>query len=338
MTVIAVFSKYISYNAGGAEVSTKILLEKESKRGKKIILICPATKNFLGRELQSLSFNPNWTQIHLPMKYSLSRFPYIEYLLNRKYLINFFISLKVDELWTYGLFAPAAMLGFNSRIRFFIRSESDLGISKNYNYGFKFWLRIIYSLAQYPALIIYRLDLIKSVKKAEVIANSKYMSHLALDHLDIKKAKVLYPLVNFNQIAKRKLILNNKKFWIVFVGDTKMKGLNLVIDLASLMPDLSFRIFSRFVNREIKLNNVTWSPWQSDFYRIYEDARLVIVPSQCEEGYGRVAREAFLIKLPLLVSNIGGLPEAVNYKKKYLVNNYRSLSAWYEAIHARLIN
>ena len=41
-----------------------------------------------------------------------------------------------------------------------------------------------------------------------------------------------------------------------------------------------------------KIENVIISDWVDDPIHIYNEARLVIVPSQWEEAFGRVAREA----------------------------------------------
>ena len=59
---------------------------------------------------------------------------------------------------------------------------------------------------------------------------------------------------------------------------------------------------------------------------------LVIVPSQWKEAYGRVANEAFELGIPTLVSNTGGLPEAVNRQIKNIVINFKSAKSWVKAI------
>ena len=67
---------------------------------------------------------------------------------------------------------------------------------------------------------------------------------------------------------------------------------------------------------------------------IYKYAKLVIVPSIWEEAYGRVSREAYILGLPILVSNIGGLPESVDYKEEFIVNDYKNIKNWVERIES----
>lgn len=59
------------------------------------------------------------------------------------------------------------------------------------------------------------------------------------------------------------------------------------------------------------MSNVTWLRRTSDMRRVYGKARLILVPSQWEEAFGRVVAEAQVSGIPALASCIGGLPEAV---------------------------
>lgn len=45
--------------------------------------------------------------------------------------------------------------------------------------------------------------------------------------------------------------------------------------------------------------------------RIYGKCKILLVPSLCEEAYGRVTSEAQISGIPVAASNRGGLPEAV---------------------------
>ena len=77
-------------------------------------------------------------------------------------------------------------------------------------------------------------------------------------------------------------------------------------------------------------------PWQKDISDVFKYADLVIVPSIWYEFYGRVAREAYLMEIPLLVSNIGGLPEAVNNKKEHLVDDFNNIDEWVNRINSKI--
>ncbi|MFH1819652.1 MAG: glycosyltransferase family 4 protein [Pseudomonadota bacterium] len=335
MSVIAAFSKYLAYEVGGAEVSTRELLATEARRGNEVILVSIPSARFLGAPMREVPLEEGWLRVDLQAVTQLARFPFTEYLLNRARVRGWFSRLVVDELWTYGLWAPAAMLGFSGRVRYFIRSESDLGIASNYQRGFRRGFRAAYGFSEWPARSVYLSDLRRTVKNAVVVANSMHMANRARECLGVD-AEVWYPSVDVALIRAKLDARQSNPRWVVFVGDSPIKGLGLVLGLAQRLPELEFRIFSRFVREEHVEGNVLWSPWQSDPWRIYEDASLVIVPSQCEEGYGRVSREAYLLGLPLLVSKIGGLPESVDGAAECLIAEYSNADAWHDAIRRKM--
>lgn len=59
------------------------------------------------------------------------------------------------------------------------------------------------------------------------------------------------------------------------------------------------------------LPNIEWSNRVSDMGKIYFLARVLLVPSQWEEAWVRVATEAQFSGIPVLASDIGALPESV---------------------------
>ena len=113
---------------------------------------------------------------------------------------------------------------------------------------------------------------------------------------------------------------------VVFIGDSPIKGIEIAKEIARLMPLTNFYFFSRFINSTRKINNITWMAWEKNEVDIYKFAKVVIVPSICEEGYGRVSREAFLLNIPVLVSNRGGLPETVDGNQSYIIEDYLNIS------------
>ena len=332
MKHIAAFSKYLAFNAGGAELSTRMLLEKEEKQGNRITILSSSGGKFLGNDLIAAPLPKEWNLKYLKGGRHLSRFSYLEYMINRNWLSKQFKNLEADELWTYGIWAPAAINSFPGKTVYFIRSETDLGSNENHLTGLKYYAKQFYSLIQTPAFKIYRNDLKQAVKKASVIVNSNYMAERALGELNVT-AEVSYPIINIEELSSKLKNQQQEKKWIVFIGDSPAKGTHLVIEMAKKLPKTKFRIFSRFVEKQKIEDNICWMPWQTDSWKVYEGAKLVIVPSQWEEAYGRVAREAFLLNLPVLVSQVGGLPEAVEYKEKNLVFDFKNVEAWIYAIH-----
>ena len=335
MAHIAAFSKLLTYQAGGAELSTRELLLQESERGNRIQLIAAAGASFRGKKLSPITFPPGWGRTDLSGGKIFSRFSYVEYMLNRTWLKQWFASLEADELWTYGTWGPAAAIGFSGKVRFFVRSETDLGIVGNYFSGGKRLMKALYTASEVPAIWLYRRDLKAALEKAEVVANSNYIASRALALYGIK-AEVCYPHIDIGPLREKILALPNDPKWVVFVGDAPYKGIGIVQNLARRMPDVRFKIFSRFVDHEHRENNILWCPWTKETWRLYDGARMVVVPSQWEEAYGRVAREAYLLDIPVLASNIGGLPEAVEGRADALVDDYQNVAAWEQALRKSL--
>jgi glycosyltransferase involved in cell wall biosynthesis len=60
-------------------------------------------------------------------------------------------------------------------------------------------------------------------------------------------------------------------------------------------------------------------------------SRIVIIPSQWEEPFGRIALEAMLSQVPVIASKTGGLPESVG-DGGILIDDYGNVDRWVEAI------
>ena len=335
MSHIAAFSKYLAYQTGGAEISTFNLLQKEADKGVKITLLSTRNASFLGEKAKAKPIPEKWNLTLLPFGKQFNKFSFIEYAVNRSWLVNWFSKFQANELWTYGMWAPAAAMGFQGQVKYFIRSETDLGIAGNYFQGFKRWAKHAYILSEYPAATQFRKDLANILPSATVVANSRYIASLAKERFGVD-SQIILPPIDIAPLRRHLDARISEEKWIIFVGDSFVKGLGLVQEVARLLPNHKFKIFSRFVSSPNWENNIYWCPWQSEIGRIYEDARLVIVPSQWQEAYGRVAREAFLLNIPVLVSQTGGLAEAVDFEENCLVQDFRSVSAWKGAICAAL--
>ena len=66
---------------------------------------------------------------------------------------------------------------------------------------------------------------------------------------------------------------------------------------------------------------------------VYARARLLLVPSQWEEAWGRVVSEAQASGIPAIASDIGGLPESVG-PGGILVSPDAPLERWLAALSA----
>ena len=340
---IVAFSKYIGFNAGGAELSMQAILEQKSKEGHSCHIVSLTESNFgSGIKFNKWDIPENYSITWLSGFIRLRRFAFTEFLLNFFKLYFYFRKQDPNQtLYTYGLWAPIAALGFTGPCRIYLRAESDLGIIRNHDSGLKWIAKEIYQILEFPGRVIYKLALGLASNKSTIIANSKFIATRFRD-IYCREATVEYPSIEIKRLHEAFAIKSREipdvKKGVVFVGDSQIKGLNIVLDIAkSSKSDLIFYIFGRFATTPPPDKNICWHNWCDDSSDIYKYAKVVIVPSICEEAYGRVAREAFLLDIPTLVSKRGGLPEAVNEKPEYIVEDYLNPKTWLARIESAVI-
>jgi glycosyltransferase involved in cell wall biosynthesis len=334
---VAAFSKYLAWNMGGAEASTHELLMQTAAAGNDITIMSMGGGSMLGRSAPAAALPEDWHRIEISPIIGLDRFVFAEYVLNRNYLRRYFATLSFDELWTYGSMAPAAALGFEGPVRLFVRSESDVGHVGNYQRGVRRIAKHGHNIAQWPFLKTYQSDLRLAMARSTVIANSQFMANEVRQRFDVE-AEVCLPAIDVTAIRTGLALYGRQPQDVIFVGDSSWKGLDIVLQLAQRMPGTSFKIFSRLTGHARQEGNITWACWTQEPWRIYQSARLVIVPSQCAEAYGRVSREAWLLGIPVLVSDSGGLPESVEHDANCIIEDFQSIPAWHSAVARRLVN
>jgi len=108
---------------------------------------------------------------------------------------------------------------------------------------------------------------------------------------------------------------------ITFVNPHPLKGVDLAFEIAALCPEIPFCFVEGWpMNSEEKAAlarrvagyaNVRLQSRTHDMRQVYRRAHTLLVPSQWEEAWGRVATEAQFSGIPVIASDRGGLPEAV---------------------------
>ncbi|MEM1428905.1 MAG: glycosyltransferase [Pseudomonadota bacterium] len=147
------------------------------------------------------------------------------------------------------------------------------------------------------------------------IANSHFTAR-RFSETDGIESEVIYPLI----AADRYAVTPTRKS-VTFINPHPDKGADLAFDLARACPELPFTFVrgwglsdaeeAHLQRRLAETPNVTLLPSTDDMRSVYGDARIVLAPSQWEEAFGRVVAEAQVSGIPVLASDIGGLPEAV---------------------------
>lgn len=120
--------------------------------------------------------------------------------------------------------------------------------------------------------------------------------------------------------AKEKAGFENK-FSVFFVGRLiEIKGAEIVVELAKRFKDINFVIAgdgpdkSSAIEADKTLQNFSFLGRidNSKLNTYYSAADLCIVPSQYPEGFGRVICESLACGTPVLASNLGGIPDAID--------------------------
>lgn len=106
---------------------------------------------------------------------------------------------------------------------------------------------------------------------------------------------------------------------VTFINPVPKKGVELAFAIAERLPAVPFLFcegwpqaeadWQRLVERCDALPNVTLLPRTTDMRTVYGRTRVLLVPSQWEEAWGRVVTEAQASGIPSLVSMVGGLAD-----------------------------
>lgn len=125
---------------------------------------------------------------------------------------------------------------------------------------------------------------------------------------------------------------------ITVFGMSQDKGADAVFTLAERLPELRFRVVMGWndLASRAKPRNLEYAPFRLDSSFYHQESRVVLVPSRCPEGFGRVVHEALAAGRVPLVSDRGALPEVAGADGVVLPAPEMAidLAAWESAIVA----
>lgn len=144
----------------------------------------------------------------------------------------------------------------------------------------------------------------------DIIANSNYIASVYNDYWDVD-SHIIYPFVNTSDYE-----IDSTGDAILHVNPSKHKGIQITLDVADQLPEQDFYIVGNKGTTQIQeriesLPNVSFKGYVVDMRDIYRQCKLVLMPSQWPEPYGRVPIEAGINGIPTVCSDTGGLPESV---------------------------
>jgi glycosyltransferase involved in cell wall biosynthesis len=325
------FDRYLSANVGGAQRSALELLSQ-----------LPWDVQTVGGS-RTASFNADQLitspdPLNVVSLIEVPRFPYFEYELNRESVMRYFSQFSPhDILFTQELYGIPAALGFPGKIVYFARSEFSANIYTNYHRGVKRIFSRLYRSLQSRSLELIRADTLQALNKAAiVVANSHFLSGLLQESLGVV-SKVCYPTIDITAFSNARAAQGDKRRYITLIGEGVLKGRDLFYEIARRRSDLEFLIVGRSFSKNRTIGNVTEMPWSNDPLQVLAQTKILLVPSRCSEGFGRIAVEASACGIPTLSSARGGLCESTPeyglvdppddisiwlIKLEYIMNNY----------------
>lgn len=146
------------------------------------------------------------------------------------------------------------------------------------------------------------------------VANSSFTARRYKEHgFD---SVVIPPLFRAKRYISRRRPAN-----VTFINPIAIKGKEIALQIAAQCPEIPFSFVESWTLNEqdladlrariANLPNVTLRRRTDNMKRVYSKAKIVLAPSMCEETWGRIVTEAHYTGIPVVASNVGGLPQAV---------------------------
>ncbi len=326
---ILILTPFFSPNIGGVETHLDDLVETLDDRGYRVYVqtYSPLLKGAAKWE----KFEKKGTNIEITryrwigqdLFYKLEKYPLLDflyltpYLLIRVLLFMLVNRKKIDVIHAQGI--NGALIGVVLKKLFGKR----LLVSPQAIYGFKkgsFTTRMVKAILQ-------RTDKVLGLTK------------LILDQfpeigVDLHRMAAYRYWVNVDRFkplnqeeARRKTFLENN-FTVLFVGRfVKMKGVELLVQIAKTTPEIQFAFVGYGPLEPLILSmsethkNIHYlgEVKNTDLPLYYNVADIFCFPSQYDEGFGRVGMEAVACGVPVIGSNRGGIPDALDTTVSILV-------------------
>jgi glycosyltransferase involved in cell wall biosynthesis len=178
----------------------------------------------------------------------------------------------------------------------------------------------------------------RSLEKATFLANSRFTAESFRKTFGLE-VSVVRPFFRSDRYRSFPRINDN----VTFINPHPAKGSELALQIVARCPEIPFRFIRSWrlsPEQEADLAahvkrypNLTVDPQTRDMKEVYRRAKIVIVPSKCEEAWGRVGTEAQISGVPVIASNHGGLPESVG-PGGILIDPGSDVETWVNAVRS----
>ncbi len=194
-------------------------------------------------------------------------------------------------------------------------------------------IKIVYFVHDAESENLLTLKELSGYKNARLVFNSQFTKNKFNLFTKNIKNDVIYP-----PIDKKSYTLKSRvPLYITMINPVKVKGGEIFYKLAETLPKLNFLAVKSWYDpvkdglHFSNLENVTLWEKQNDIRKVFSVSRFLLVPSQWEEGFGRIAAEALMAGVPVIASEQAGLKEAIG-EAGILIKNFRSYKNWQNAI------
>lgn len=290
-------NQYLPYRVGGSESSTHELCKELIKRGHEVAVVSSVTSNLRPRK---------W--------------------FSRKILTNLIRRTRFSKDHIVGY--PV----YRGRIYTFSRSTIGTGVSELkrrirpdvviVQAGKSVFHAAAWEAVKIP-VVIYLHDVNfkilggdpRNLKHTRFISNSLFTAERYKNEFGISSEIVL------NIIEPDRYRIEREENRVTFINPCELKGDKIAFQIAERLAWIPFLFvegwpmndeqYKKMHLRIKESRNIEWMNNTLDMRSVYKRTRILLVPSQCEEAWGRVVAEAQINGIPVLASNIGGLPESV---------------------------
>jgi len=205
---------------------------------------------------------------------------------------------------------------------------------------------VIWNIDTSPGQGVYEIaELIKAVQiGAGIICCSQYVfNRITALTSSLVKPAVVYPPMNCAAYQ----VANRIPKFITVVNPVPVKGGDILGDIVKEFSEEQFLLvigweleteddyWPRFQERMQRYGNVRIVPRTPDIRTVFSATKILLVPSQWDEAFGRIVWEARCNGIPSIVSAVGGLPEVLGTGGE-LVANYWEPSSWVNTLRSVL--
>jgi len=154
----------------------------------------------------------------------------------------------------------------------------------------------------------------ETLKQADgIVGVSNYVAGYIREHSGIDAVHVPIALLERGPYPRVGRFDNR---YVAMVNPCAVKGVKIFVALAKALPELAFAAVPTWGTTPADLEqiravpNIAVLPKADDINEVLRQTRVLLAPSVWAEARSRVVVEAMLAGVPVLASNLGGLPEA----------------------------